>query len=367
MPEKVRPSKQAIRQWMDECRAFFDNTAALQAQRNWETLLPMSVLYLAYVCIYLFVVCPFLHIPEQTATVRAFTAAHAVFTLLVFLLRKKTPPVWVVDLAITLFAAQILGLSGFLGVVVFPTEASFLFPLCLVLMTQIYTRRPIHPISEVLIPSAVYLVCCHLTKNTYYFVLDLISVSIAIAIAGAALYSITNYKMQAYRAQTSLQKMCALDPMTGVNNKATFEFLVEEYLRVSAGGGHALALCDLDDFKSINDKYGHRVGDEVLKAFASILHSMVDGDPNMIAGRFGGDEFVLFMKQCGTREEALNKLDRLTSVPGFGFPVRCSIGVAFSTAAKDDFSQIFDAADADLYREKDEKPIPVHTPGTPRP
>ena len=220
-------------------------------------------------------------------------------------------------------------------------------------MTQIYTRRLVYPILEVLVPSVVYLICCRLTKSAYSFILDAVSVSIAVAISGAGLYSSTCYKVRAYRAQTALQKMCALDPMTGVNNKPTFEFLVEEYLRGGPKRAHALAVCDLDDFKHINDTHGHRVGDEVLEAFAARLHLLVDGDPDLIAGRFGGDEFVLFIKQYGAKSDVLARMAQLCEVPGFDFPVTCSIGVAFSASGSAQFTQYFDAADKSLYSAKD--------------
>lgn len=352
MPPTGNLNKRALRQWFTDCRTFFARTAKVSSERNWELLHPMSLVYLAYLCVYLFVFCPILDIALQTSAVRLFTLLHAVFTLWVFLRGRKAPPVRAVNLAITLFAAQILGLSGFLGIAVFPTEASFMFPLCLVLMTQIYTRRLIYPVLEVLVPSAVYLFCCWLNKDTYVFILDAVSISIAVGIAGAALFSSANYKLRAYHAQLALQKMCALDPMTRVNNKPTFEFLVEDYLRSCPAGGHALGLCDFDDFKSINDRHGHRMGDEVLDAFAVRLHTLVDGDPNLIAGRFGGDEFVVFIKQYSSQQSVMQKLSVLCAVPGFDFAVTCSIGVAFSSTGSAQFRQYFDAADRCLYKAK---------------
>lgn len=352
MPQTGNKIRKAVRQWLADCRDFFDSTAGAGSERNWENLRPMSLLYLVLLCIYLFAVCLVLDIAVQTAAVRAFALAQAAFTLWVFLWGKKTPPVWTVDLTITLFAAQILGLSGFLGVAVFPAEASFLFPLFLVLMTQIYTRRPLYPILEVLIPAAVYLVFCWRYKSGHAFLLDAISVAVAIAISGAALFSATNYKVSAWRAQTALQKLCALDPMTGVSNKSTFEFLTEEYLRSMPAGGYALAVCDLDDFKGINDTYGHRVGDEVLMAFSVQLRRLVEGRPELLVGRFGGDEFVLFFKRYDTQQQVLTLLSRLCAVPGFAFAAACSVGVAFSASGSADFERLFDVADQSLYRAK---------------
>lgn len=344
-----------LKRWFADCKDFFDKTEISISERNWSVLHPMSLLYLAYLCFYLLIVCRAMNIPLQTHTVVCFTAAHAIFTLWVFFYGKKTPKVWVVETAITLFAAQILGLSGFLGVTVFPTDASFLFPLCIVLMVQIYTRRLIYPILEVTIPSVIYLICCFMTKDTYHFILDVISISIALAITGAALFSIISYKLSAYHAQTALQKMCALDPVTGVNNKPTFEYLVEEFLHSCPQGSHALAICDLDDFKNINDNFGHRAGDKVIDAFAAQMHAIVDHDPDFVAGRFGGDEFLLFIKNYDEKDVILKKLEKLTKVHSLDFMVTCSIGIACSASGKISFQQYFDVADKSLYRAKSDR------------
>ena len=353
MPVTKKHARRAVQQWLTDCRAFFRGARQANGERNWRMLRLMSLVYLVFLGIYLLAVCPALNLPLQTSAVRVFAAVHAAFTLWVLLPRKKQPPVRAVELAIILFAAQILGLSGFLDVAVFSAGAPFLFPLCLVLMTQVYTQNPVCTILEVLLPSAAYLVCCRLTRDTHAFLLDAVGISVAAAISGAALYSITNYKMRAYHAQLALQKMCALDPMTGVNNKSTFEFLVEDYLRSCPPGGHAMAVCDFDDFKQINDLHGHRMGDEVLNAFAGQLHRLVDKDPSLLAGRFGGDEFVLFVRQYGAEQDVLDKLGVLCTVPGFDFPVTCSIGVAFSHSGNAAFGQYFSAADRSLYRAKD--------------
>jgi len=350
----VSNNRRAMKQWLAECGSFFDETAELASLRNWDMLHTMSLIYLAFIGAYLLLICPVMDIELQVTVVSSFVLVHAAFTLWVFL-KKKVPSVKTVDLAISLFAVQILGLSGFLEIGVFRDEASFLFPLCLILMTQIYTRRPIFPITEVLLPAVIYLIICWNIKDTYSFLLDFVSVSIAVAISGAALYSMINYKMKTYQAQLALQKMCTLDPMTKVNNKPTFEFLVNEFLHGCTEGGHALVLCDFDDFKSINDRFGHHVGDKVLEAFVAQLHELSDGDENVITGRFGGDEFVLFFKSCESKQAVIDEMTSIANVSGFDFPVSCSIGVGFSESGDADFRKLFDAADKSLYMAKDIK------------
>jgi diguanylate cyclase (GGDEF)-like protein len=302
----------------------------------------------------LFVVCPVLDISLQTMAVGAFASVHALFVLWVFLHGEKGPSPRITDLAITLFAVQILGIAGFLGIAVFPTEASFLFPLCLVLMPQIYIRRPVFTELEVILSSIVYLVFCGILKSPEVFFLDIMSVVIAVGIAFASTISNISYKIRTFRLEMALQQMCELDPMTQVNNKPTFSYLVSKILHDSRADGQALAMCDLDDFKSVNDRHGHCVGDAVLKAFSEQLHRLADGNADIIAGRFGGDEFVLFFTRSDSEEQVLKALGTLCSIPGFDFPVTCSIGVAFSKK-RATLQQYFEAADHIMYMAKTSK------------
>jgi diguanylate cyclase (GGDEF)-like protein len=77
------------------------------------------------------------------------------------------------------------------------------------------------------------------------------------------------------------------DELTGVYNRRVLD-------NIKCFG--SVAMCDLDDFKSVNDTYGHEMGDRVLKAFSKALLSCVRNDD--IVCRFGGDEFVVFFVAC---------------------------------------------------------------------
>jgi len=86
-----------------------------------------------------------------------------------------------------------------------------------------------------------------------------------------------------------LVRQADLDPLTGLANRLAFErqiaALAERDIRVM------VAFCDIDDFKTINDRFGHDVGDNVLRSVAAAIGSVVRGDD--IVARFGGDEFAL--------------------------------------------------------------------------
>ncbi len=105
-----------------------------------------------------------------------------------------------------------------------------------------------------------------------------------------------------YKELEVVSQRASLDALTGINNRFSFEKEVSEYLE--AGGSGTLGITDLDNFKRVNDTYGHTIGDEVLCALGDTMKAL---DENIITGRIGGDEFCLFVKDVVDKEE-LSKL-----------------------------------------------------------
>jgi diguanylate cyclase (GGDEF)-like protein len=107
-------------------------------------------------------------------------------------------------------------------------------------------------------------------------------------------------------ANARLRVQATLDPLTGLSNRHhLFEVYAE---RQRNGEPPGLVICDLDYFKRINDTHGHRVGDDVLKDFARVLHDALGGDG--LAARFGGEEFVvlLFDRKPGALEALASRI-----------------------------------------------------------
>lgn len=163
-------------------------------------------------------------------------------------------------------------------------------------------------------------------------------------------------------AQKDLLQCIALtDPLTGLpNRRAAEERLQKEKARTPRdGSGFALALVDLDHFKTVNDRYGHAVGDEVLKAVARRFESgLREGD---WVARWGGEEF-LFVLHGSTVEEAASIMERLAG-QARATPVQTSVGTislsfsagvaAFGTKDSEILPMLEDI-DTALYRAKAE-------------
>jgi len=122
------------------------------------------------------------------------------------------------------------------------------------------------------------------------------------------------------------------DPLTGALNRRGFDqAYAAEVARVRRRGGHlALVMIDLDDFKMLNDRYGHLAGDRALAHLVSVLHSTMR--PTDVLCRFGGEEFIMLLPDA-TVEAACSAVRRFLGVfvsrvvPGLDLPMTFSAGV----------------------------------------
>ncbi len=151
-----------------------------------------------------------------------------------------------------------------------------------------------------------------------------------------------------------LRDLAMIDALTGLYNRRFAEQrLVAEVAR-SARKGHPLTvvLLDLDEFKHINDTYGHPAGDLVLQEFAAALNRAIRGGD--LAVRWGGDEFLLILPECN-HEQLKLVLDRLGPLElaweGRKFPIKYSAGWK-DYASGDQPDSMLAAADQALYASK---------------
>jgi diguanylate cyclase (GGDEF)-like protein len=164
-----------------------------------------------------------------------------------------------------------------------------------------------------------------------------------------------------------LRDLAMIDALTGLYNRRFAEQrLVAEVAR-SARKGHPLTvvLLDLDEFKHINDTYGHPAGDLVLQEFAAALNRAIRGGD--LAVRWGGDEFLLILPECN-HEQLKLVLDRLGPLElaweGRKFPIKYSAGWK-DYASGDQPDSMLVAADQALYANKRaarNTTVPVVTP-----
>ena len=162
------------------------------------------------------------------------------------------------------------------------------------------------------------------------------------------------------RQREELQRLAMRDPLTGLFNRCHFEDrLQEEFERARRyKRPFSILMIDIDDFKKINDNYGHDTGDTVLRKIGEVLKTKTRRSDIQV--RYGGEEFVLIIPEAGLRGavQAGNKLCReirklVFSTPTSVFSVTISTGVASSSATPySHWTEILRDADRALYQAK---------------
>lgn len=173
---------------------------------------------------------------------------------------------------------------------------------------------------------------------------------------------ITELETQASRLKEQLQdeqQLATSDALTRIPNRLAYEKRIDEELRrwQRFKQPTCLAVWDVDHFKRINDTYGHRAGDRVLRAVAECLSGRVRGTD--FVARFGGEEFVMILP--GTKlDDALRVIDSIRlAIAQIGFHFRGTpVAVTISTGVtalmpNDSANSAFDRADKALYRAKE--------------
>ena len=140
------------------------------------------------------------------------------------------------------------------------------------------------------------------------------------------------------------------DILTGIYNRNFFEQQVEIFLQ--GGVDICFAFIDLDNFKYVNDNYGHEAGDKILIDFTKILKNFFKG-ADLIA-RYGGDEFMVAMIECEKTcvKEVLEKLIKKANEKFKKYNIGVSIGVSFFPEESKKFSELIKIADKRMYKIK---------------
>ena len=150
----------------------------------------------------------------------------------------------------------------------------------------------------------------------------------------------------------NFKRLAVTDALTGIYNRLGFDDQVEQYMRQNPQKHCVMAMLDIDDFKLVNDMYGHAAGDGVLKKLAESMKQYFSKDA--ILGRNGGDEFSVFMPDCTVAEvkpflKKFTEETRKFYCKGEEHAFTISLGFAEYPVFADDRSQLMRCADKALY------------------
>jgi diguanylate cyclase (GGDEF)-like protein len=176
--------------------------------------------------------------------------------------------------------------------------------------------------------------------------LEVVAISVAQAVLRAQLFE-------------QMEKMATMDGLTGLYNHRTFQVRLDELLSTSKRYGRqcSLILFDVDHFKSVNDTYGHPMGDQVLKRIGKLLRKLArDSD---IPTRYGGEEFALIMPETELqgaqviaeriREAVMAEIFQMQQG---AFQITVSLGIATFPACAKGKAALIETADQRLYMAK---------------
>lgn len=182
------------------------------------------------------------------------------------------------------------------------------------------------------------------------------SMVLPVILGGPVMFYMQLRSAQLAEANRKLERLAATDWLTDCLNRRAFTTKVEAALGTSHADGHALLVIDADHFKTINDRFGHHRGDEVLQLIAEAIRANVrDGD---LVGRLGGEEFGVFMHGAnviiaGHVGERIRKSINALFVRSEDIAQRLSVSIGGATFEGGvGFAELFRVADQRLYEAK---------------
>ena len=227
------------------------------------------------------------------------------------------------------------------------------------LITPIFMiDKPYFMSIELFVASCIFLLWMYFVKEFYVWRIDLIN-TVSYMLIGILIHIISNslrIKEFVLIKQINIQK--DIDDLTGLKNKASLTRDINAFIEKDISFKQAIFIVlDIDGFKEFNDTYGHDVGDEILTKLGGFLKSKFSNDE--IVGRFGGDEFIVFIKNNADPKYAAKIAQDLTGTVGDAIELpnknerlSISMGIAIYRGVEKNYSEIFKKADIALYKTK---------------
>ena len=238
----------------------------------------------------------------------------------------------------------------------FKDSRAVFFPVSMIMLSTLYMDYFWVMVCYKAAVAAVFLCFDYTVKAPEIFKNDLVIAILAIIASMFCYSAVISVALSRHEDSEQLVKKSQTDLLTGLLNKISFEEKCGSYLENRVIGAKCtMFIFDLDDFKDVNDHFGHQTGDKVLKLFSEILKGYFH--PDDVIGRVGGDEFMVLVlgdmpegfaeRRC---RSVIHEL-KTTDVDG-DKGITCSIGIAEDTQGHG-FNDLYQKADAALYKAKE--------------
>lgn len=232
----------------------------------------------------------------------------------------------------------------------------------------------LHLTKQTFFFNSLFYICCSIVnfflaqpENRLFLILDIIAGALILIGSYLIAKCILQYEQKTRQRlleynekQDILIEQLRRDPLTNLYNHNSFYKILEETMTRCEEDtcDVQLAMLDIDDFKHINDTYGHTRGDLVLVKLAELMQTHVKEHPNVFAARYGGEEFCLLYSEYSLKEAEACVNDMRTAFAAMSFPdlmqqhITFSAGVVSWRPGFDSTTALIDAADEALYEAK---------------
>ena len=273
-----------------------------------------------------------------------------------FLQKRLVYDFWKIRIyALCFYTALILSFS-IADANTFRESRAVFFPVAIIMLSTLYMDYFWIMLAYKVGVAVVFLIFDHMFKSQVVFRDDAVIAVLSILASMFCYSAIIRVALSRHEDSEQLVKKSQTDLLTGLLNKISFEEKCTNYLESRVIGAKCtMFIFDLDDFKDVNDHFGHQTGDKVLKLFSEILKGYFH--PDDIIGRVGGDEFMVLVlgdmpegfaeRRC---RSVIHEL-KTTDVDG-DKGITCSIGIAEDTQGHT-FEELYNKADAALYKAKE--------------
>ena len=234
-------------------------------------------------------------------------------------------------------------------------EPSITIMVFICVLTLFILDKPWRVLLYITSVAIVYCICCYLAKDYNMFMADLFDLIAFYFLAMGVNYFTLSDRIDSVENYVRYRDKSEIDLLTNIYNRGTGVEKIKQLIDQKIYG--SFIIIDIDQFKHINDNYGHMAGDEVLKSLSNALKEHFKEDD--IIFRMGGDEFIVYSVGLTNEKQCIECLDKLfcylknvkiKSINNYTLSI--SIGCSIFEKGVSDYNQLYRSSDKSLYRAK---------------
>lgn len=244
----------------------------------------------------------------------------------------------------------------FISIVPYPDSTQVYISLYIMIIPVLFITLPRTNTVLTILMAAGYIIAAYLCKPYDVACQDIFSVVAAVLFSRVLAYTVLFIRTEDFLIRKELKKEANIDMLTLLLNRKGGEYACREYIDLQEENHHyTVMMLDLDNFKAINDTYGHDKGDYVLKSFAAGLKKRLERQD--VISRIGGDEFFILMKDVSNINKVKEKAEAIIKNSNrigkeMNIPLGCSIGIVIVREANLSFESLYKMSDELLYEAK---------------